>query len=147
MIFTESRTSFLIVVAFGFICYLYCSFCIYVHQIFTCFELLQSQKKKKEKEWKFHWHEHQPKHYLYQLQLQLPIQSHKFCQHSWNDIKIWLIQIGFSLLLWWVLLGFVFCIMHNWLLYIWLESVICYCYDEYLCIVLSNNHLNNIYKQ
>ena len=96
MIFTASRTSFLIVVAVGFICYLYCSFCIYVHQIFTCFETSPIPKQR-EKEWKFHWHEHQPKHHLYQLQLQLPIQYHKFCHHRWNDIKIWLIQIGVSL--------------------------------------------------
>ena len=50
MIFTTSRTSFLILVLVGFICYLYCSFCIYVHQIYTCFELLQSQNKERRNE-------------------------------------------------------------------------------------------------
>ena len=50
MIFTASRTSFLIVVPIGFICYLYCSFCIYVHQIYTCFELLEFQNKERRNE-------------------------------------------------------------------------------------------------
>ena len=95
MIFTTSRTSFLIVVAIGFICYLYRSFCIYVHQIFTCFELLQSQNKERRNENSTDMSTSLSTIFTnYNSSFQFNITNS--ATHRWNDIKIWLIQIGFS---------------------------------------------------
>ena len=145
MIFTASRASFLIVVAVGLICYLYCSFCIYVHQIFTCFNFSNPKTKRERMKIPLTWAPASAPSLLVTTPASNSISQILPTQMEWYQNLIDPDRL--FTFLWWVLLGFVFCIMHNWLLYIWLESVIRYCYDEYLCIVLSNDHLNNIYKQ